>query len=157
MKSELYLLIITLLLLPVFSFAQESFAKHFAEQIQPDVNPLAESRKGIIMGISIGGGISNVSWENQGIEGIVSKGVFGLIFRIGYAPNDIWQIYATYRYYTFATHLGSNLDEIADGKDWRYVGLIPASPIIAMFSGQHMVIGLGTSYFLKKKCAILVH
>jgi len=110
-------------------------------------------RRGFIAGFDIGPGFTRISSTNVDLKGTVTKGTVGFTYRIGYAPDRHWQIYYSHRSSVYANKIWEHyidLAEKADPKELGYFGFFLFIPVIAMFTDQHIVIGLGSRYYAKE-------
>jgi hypothetical protein len=139
---------IALIIISFVFFATEAYAFF--------PNPFDGRRRGFIVGVGIGPGMTNYRSDLFGQSHEISKGSLAFDFRIGYATTDRFQVYITTK--MSLTHFGELgnaydnwFDEIDKGS-FKGVVYLFLTPFVAPFlplSASHLDFGLGTSYYLR--------
>jgi hypothetical protein len=110
-------------------------------------------RSGPVASIGIGGGYTDISSKNGPLSGSTGTGTFAITFRLGYAPSEQLEIHAFYRASVYAGKLWEHWDDIADkagsARGFTHAVILPIVPVIAMFTDQHLMMGLGATYYFE--------
>jgi len=110
-------------------------------------------RMGPVASIGIGGGYTDISSKNGPLSGSTGTGTFAITFHLGYAPSEQLELYAFYRASVYAGKLWEHWDDIADkagsAKGFTHAVILPIVPVIAMVTDQHLLIGLGATYYFR--------
>jgi hypothetical protein len=113
-------------------------------------NPFDGKRTGFIFGMSTGGGVTWVKSRNVDVSGEHTLGTVALTDRLGFGVNDRVQIYGLIASSVYAYKLWEHYEGAVDesGSAAAYIAFLPALPIIAMFTDQHTVMGVGVTWYL---------
>lgn len=116
-------------------------------------NPFDGDRTGLIFGMSTGGGVSWISSRNLDASGEHTRGTVAMISRMGYGVSDRVQIYGLIASSVYAYKLWEHYESLVDwsGTSTTYVVGLPFLPMIAMFTDQHLTLGLGATYYARSK------
>jgi len=124
----------------------------------PRLNPFDNDRKGFIASLGFGPSVTSISSEYRGLEGKISKGAIGIDFRLGYAPDNRWQFFFAHKASVYASkyreHVSDYLDNV-NVKTKDGIGLAVITPIvlpvIVFFTDQHLMMGVGVSYYFEPR------
>lgn len=118
------------------------------------MNPFDGNRQGIILSMGFGGGVTSISSRNLGISGNIAKGTVGIVYRLGFAPNDRWMFYGSYKSSIYASKIAEHYDDLSesidDSKVSGRIGAFFAIPFVLLFTDQHLMMGVGTSYYFRR-------
>lgn len=109
-------------------------------------------REGFIASASAGPGITWISSQNGDLSGTFTAGTIVQMYRFGYAPNSQLQFYYTHRQSSLASDVWNVYEDWADkakNKTIGYIAFFLFIPVIAIFSDQHILIGLGTTAYVR--------
>ena len=120
------------------------------------ISPFDSERQGFIASLSVGPGFTYISSENHGMTGDITKTTIGIVYKLGYAPNDQLVLYYNHRSSVYASKLGDHYDSwfdkvnFRDEKGWAHAVVTPfVLPVIAFFTDQHFLLGPGVTYYLR--------
>jgi hypothetical protein len=117
------------------------------------VKPFDGKRQGPIFAACIGPGITTISSENGELSRTVTKGTVAFNYKIGYAPTEQLMLYMNYNASVYANKLWQHWDdwasEVKKSKTIGYLLVFPFLPVIAMFTDQHLLMGVGADYYLE--------
>jgi hypothetical protein len=110
-------------------------------------------RSGPVASIGIGGGYTDISAKNGSLSRSTGKGTFAVTFRLGYAPSEQLELFAFYRASVYGNKLWEHWDDAADklgsANGLSHAIIAPIVPIIAVFTDQHLMMGIGATYYLE--------
>ncbi len=114
-----------------------------------------DDRRGAFAELCFGGGFTTISSENYGMTGTITKATAVMTFKFGYAPTRQFQLLLFQKSSVYANKLWEHYDDWADefkkSKAIGYIAVAPLLPVIAFFTDQHLLLGIGAAYYLRPR------
>ena len=116
-------------------------------------HPFDGQREGPVFGVSVGPGTSWVSYHNGSLSGEKTLGTATFCYRMGWAPSNQYHIHALWVSSSYAYKVWEHFESMVDHSETNltYITGVVILPLIAMFSDQHFMFGLGSTYYFRTK------